>query len=205
MPFWGWGWRCLSRHRRGGKAIVRSSCGKRAIKRARPHCPALAARTRRRGDRMRRWEFMALMALNGVDRRHCCCHSDRRGYPRLHRGIGEPRIDFPVERVDDFRRRVLGCTERQTTRSPRSPARIHPTVGIVRQRRRARCGGDRQGANIAAATKRAGAPVKNTIQCSAFKKMPDGTWDVEGPTTFRIGTFKKTTFTQQSIGPVFFP
>jgi hypothetical protein len=30
-------------------------------------------------------------------------------------------------------------------------------------------------ANIAAATKRAGAPVKNTIQCSAFKKMPDGT------------------------------
>ena len=33
MPFWGWGWRCLSRHRRGGKAIVRSSCGKRAIKR----------------------------------------------------------------------------------------------------------------------------------------------------------------------------
>ena len=59
-------------------------------------------------------------------------------------------------------------------------------------------------ANIAAATKRAEAPVKNTIQCSAFKKMPDGTWYVEGPTTFRIGTFKKTTFTQQSIGPDFF-
>jgi hypothetical protein len=59
-------------------------------------------------------------------------------------------------------------------------------------------------ANPAAATKRAGAPVKNTIQCSAFKKMPDGTWYVEGPTTFRIGTFKKTTFTQQSIGPDFF-
>jgi hypothetical protein len=54
-------------------------------------------------------------------------------------------------------------------------------------------------ANIAAATKRAEAPVKNTIQCSAFKKMLDGTWYVEGPTTFRIGTFKKTTFTQQSI------
>jgi hypothetical protein len=47
-------------------------------------------------------------------------------------------------------------------------------------------------------------PVVNTIQCSAFKKMPDGTWYVEGPTTFRIGTFKKTTFTQQSIGPGFF-
>ena len=47
-------------------------------------------------------------------------------------------------------------------------------------------------------------PVVNTIQCSAFKKMPDGKWYVEGPTTFRIGTFKKTTFTQQTIGPGFF-
>ena len=34
--------------------------------------------------------------------------------------------------------------------------------------------------------------------------LTNGTWYVEGPTTFRIGTFKKTTFTQQSIGPGFF-
>jgi hypothetical protein len=59
-------------------------------------------------------------------------------------------------------------------------------------------------ANLTCNAKRATIPVVNTIQCSAFKKMPDGTWYAEGPTTFRIGTFKKTTFTQQSIGPRFF-
>ena len=59
-------------------------------------------------------------------------------------------------------------------------------------------------ANLTCNAKGATIPVVNTIQCSAFKKMPDGTWYVEGPTTFRIGTFKKTTFTQQSIGPGFF-
>jgi hypothetical protein len=60
------------------------------------------------------------------------------------------------------------------------------------------------GTNLAVASKLKGVPVKNTIQCSSFKKMPDGTWYVEGPTTFRIGTFKKTTFTKLSIGPDFF-
>jgi hypothetical protein len=45
---------------------------------------------------------------------------------------------------------------------------------------------------------------KNTIQCAAFKKMPDGTWYVGEPTMFRIGTFKKTIFTHVSIGPHFF-
>jgi hypothetical protein len=59
-------------------------------------------------------------------------------------------------------------------------------------------------ANLTCNAKGATIPVVNTIQCSAFKKMPDGTWYVEGPTTFRIGTFKKTTFTQQTIGPGFF-
>jgi hypothetical protein len=49
-----------------------------------------------------------------------------------------------------------------------------------------------------------GGSIRNTFQCAAFKKMPDGTWYVGKPTTFRIGTFKKTTFTEQSIGPDFF-
>ncbi|MGA8693704.1 MAG: hypothetical protein WB689_07630 [Xanthobacteraceae bacterium] len=44
-------------------------------------------------------------------------------------------------------------------------------------------------------------PIKNSIQCSAFKKMADGTWYVGRPTTFRIGPFKKTTFREASIGP----
>ena len=44
---------------------------------------------------------------------------------------------------------------------------------------------------------------RNTIQCAAFKKMPDGTWYVED-STFRIGSFKKTTFTGVAIGPRFF-
>ena len=44
---------------------------------------------------------------------------------------------------------------------------------------------------------------RNTIQCPAFEKLPDGTWHV-GEATFRIGNFKKMVFTNLTIGPHFF-
>jgi hypothetical protein len=44
---------------------------------------------------------------------------------------------------------------------------------------------------------------RNTIQCPAFEKLPDGTWHVS-EATFRIGNFKKMVFTNLTIGPHFF-
>jgi hypothetical protein len=55
-----------------------------------------------------------------------------------------------------------------------------------------------------AAAKDAAVPPGSTVQCSAFKKMPDGTWYVGAPTTVGIGTFSKMTFSTISIGPHFF-
>src|SRR5262245_45052389 len=90
------------------------------------------------------------------------------GYPRRHRGIGEARIDFPVERVDDFRRRVLGCTE------AKPPARLVARHEFthrrdVRQRHRARRGGDRQGAQLTCpdVLHRRGNALKHDLHLSA--------------------------------------
>jgi hypothetical protein len=55
-------------------------------------------------------------------------------------------------------------------------------------------------ATIAAAAD-AGATPDTTINCSAFKKMPDGSWYVGAPTTVSLGGFRKTTFSTISIGP----
>jgi hypothetical protein len=59
-------------------------------------------------------------------------------------------------------------------------------------------------ANLTCNAKGATLPVVTTIQCSAFKKMPDGTWYVEGPNYLSHWNVQKTTFTLQSIGPGFF-
>ena len=52
---------------------------------------------------------------------------------------------------------------------------------------------------LAGHAKETGVQVKNSIRCSAFNKMSDGTWHVGAPTTFRMGKFKKITFTELSI------
>jgi hypothetical protein len=67
-----------------------------------------------------------LAEVGGRARKHGSAQVSK---PRLHRGISEPRIDFPVERIDDFRRSVLGCTKAEP------PARLvagtnSPTVGM---------------------------------------------------------------------------
>jgi hypothetical protein len=54
---------------------------------------------------------------------------------------------------------------------------------------------------VTAAAKDAGVAPESTVQCSAFKKMPDGTWYVGTPTTVSIGNFSKMTFSTISIGP----
>ena len=59
-------------------------------------------------------------------------------------------------------------------------------------------------ANVAGHAREAGILVKNSIRCSTFNKMSDGTWYVGAPTTFRMGRFRKITFTELSIGPDFF-
>ncbi len=53
---------------------------------------------------------------------------------------------------------------------------------------------------LAVHAKPATVQVKNSIRCSAFDKLSDGTWHVKAPTSFRIGKFKKITFTELSIG-----
>jgi hypothetical protein len=54
---------------------------------------------------------------------------------------------------------------------------------------------------VAAAAKDADVAPQSTVQCSAFKRMPNGTWYVGAPTTVSIGKFSKMTFSTISIGP----
>jgi len=39
----------------------------------------------------------------------------------------------------------------------------------------------------------------NTIDCSAFKKLPNGSWYVGAPTTFDIGSVKRMTLSNSTL------
>jgi hypothetical protein len=41
--------------------------------------------------------------------------------------------------------------------------------------------------------------VPNTIDCAAFKKLPDGSWQVEGTTTFDAGAATAMTLSNKTV------